>query len=162
MIPGKHPFMILQFPLIKTKPKSDLVDKLKFFNEDGFIERIFGTFIINSSYENEVFRSKIIFDTGAVITLLPGIILNHLENVNTIPHTMWGIIENEECKIIVDLCKINIQLIDKFANISPPITILAGFSRNPKVPILLGMKGMLSKYKYEFNPSINIFSLEIK
>lgn len=153
--------MILQFPLVKIKPKSDLVDKFKLFDEEGFIERIFGTFVIQNENKEEIFKSKIIFDTGAVITLLPGVILKHLGDITTVPHTMWGIIEKEECRIIVDLCRISIQLIDSFGEKSSPMNILVGFSRDSKTPALLGMKGLLAIHNYQFNHKNNIFSIEL-
>ena len=153
--------MLLQFPLVKIKPKSYLVDKFKLFNEEAFIERIFGTFIVQNENKEEIFKSKIIFDTGAVITLLPGAILKHLGDIKTVPHTMWGIIEKVECRIIVDLCRVSIQLIDSFNKTSSPINILVGFSRDSKTPALLGMKGILATHNYQFDHEKNIFSIEL-
>ena len=51
--------MLLQFSLVKIKPKSDLVDKFKLFNEEAFIERIFGTFIVQNENKEEIFKSKL-------------------------------------------------------------------------------------------------------
>lgn len=153
--------MFLQFPLVKIKPKSDLVDKFKLFDEEAFIERIFGTFVIQNETKEEIFKSKIIFDTGAVITLLPGAILKHLGDIKTVPHTMWGIIEKEECRIIVDLCRVSIHLIDTFGKTSSPINIMVGFSREPNTPALLGMKGLLATHDYQFDHKKNIFSIEL-
>ena len=74
---------------------------------------------------------------------------------------MWGIIEKVECRIIVDLCRVSIQLIDSFNKTSSPINILVGFSRDSKTPALLGMKGIIANHNYQFDHEKYIFSIEL-
>ena len=105
-------------------------------------------------------RTKGIIDTGAIFSLLPGHLLTQYENIYTVAHTMWGIIDSEECRIDVDVGIIPVILNSESGQSSPVINITAAFAKEIKIPILLGMKGFLAEYSYAFNSQKRIFTID--
>jgi hypothetical protein len=83
--------------------------------------------------------------------------MTQFSNLKTVSHEMLGIVDTKECKIEVELAIIPIILKDDFNNCSPPILTTVAFAKKIKVPILLGMKGLLANYSYSFDAKNKLF-----
>ena len=66
--------MILQFPVVHLEPKTDLSEKLVQLDRSSALERIIGTILLYDQSDRLVFKTDAVIDTGATITLLPGMI----------------------------------------------------------------------------------------
>lgn len=152
--------MELRFDLIQIDPLGDLGDKLIRLDTDPRIDRILADIIIEiKTPRNETIELQGFIDTGAIFTLLPGKILDDFPNLQTEPHTMWEVINKQECKFRVELGKIQIRFKDKDDQISQPIDIIAAFAMLERVPILLGMKNLLSILNFSYNKDQKVLSI---
>ena len=89
---------------------------------------------------------KAIVDTGAILSLFPQKLLNFYPGLETVDHTLWGIVDSAECHLSSKLANINVRLVDKNGQKSKKINIIGSFSSNVKITVLLGMKGILESY----------------
>lgn len=154
--------MDLQFPIKRILPKHDFQNKMKELGFDPFVERILVNFELLNSQRESIFSSNAIFDTGALFSLLPGSILNEFEDIKTIPHTVYGIIDTEECTLDCKLAKVEVRFKDSKNKVSGPIPILVAFSQRENVPYLIGMKGILSNKNISGIMNEKFFILKIK
>lgn len=149
--------MELEFNLLKIHPKNDLASKFEKLHHSPFIQRIYTSVDLFDSQSKLIYSTEGIIDTGATVSIFPGEILDELNLKNLEYHTMWGIVNKKECQIIVDLAEVSIQLVDTTNKRSNFLKIVAGFTRDVKVPILLGMKSFLEKYSYSYDIDSNKF-----
>lgn len=154
--------MELRFPITKVIPKKDLQQKLSNLELDPTVDRIFVGFDILDDKNEIILSSNAIFDTGAPFSLLPASLLEEFNELQTIPHTIHGILDTEECQIEASLAKINIQFKDRYGNHSSPVQILVAFSSQENVPYLIGMKGILSQSHISILIDSETFILNIK
>lgn len=92
-----------------------------------------------------------IIDTGATITLIP---LSIWQDINTeiiADHLVSGIISNEECKVPVKIAKVRIIIFDLSGNCTDELEITSYLSLLENVPLLLGFKDLLSRFKVCFD-----------
>lgn len=147
------------FKIRSIEPKSDLTDKLSTLGFTKYIQRM----IINIEFLDEsnkpTFFSSAIFDTGAPISLLPSSILQFIKHSESIPHTIHGIVNNDECQLDAVLTRVPIQIIDIHDNRMPVLEIPIAFVDNENIPNLIGMKGILDNNKITFAIQNNEFIL---
>jgi hypothetical protein len=157
---GKHRFMQLKVSLNEIEPKSDLKSKLMQLGITPITERIFIPIQILNLDKSLLLETKAVVDTGAIFSLLPGYLLTQFSNLQTVSYEMWGILDAKECKIEVELANIPIILKDDSNNYSPIVLITTAFAKKVKVPILLGMKGLLANYSYSFDAKNKLFMID--
>ncbi len=159
MMERQH-YMELTFKLTKIHPKNDLAVKFNRLGYESSIQRIFASINLFNSGLEVVYSTEGIIDTGAAISIFPGEIFKELQVKKYETHTMWGIINKKECHIVVDIAELFIQLIDINELESQKIKVLAGFTRQTKVPILIGMKSILEKYSYSYTKELSKFKIK--
>ncbi|HUY00903.1 MAG TPA: hypothetical protein VMV49_15180 [Candidatus Deferrimicrobium sp.] len=152
--------MQLKVSLNEIEPKSDLKSKLMQLGIAPLTERIFIPIQILNIDKTLLLETKAVVDTGAIFSLLPGYLLTQIPNLQTISYEMWGIVDTKECKIEVELANIPVILKDDSNNCSPVVLITAAFAKKVKVPILLGMKGLLANYSYSFDAKNKLFMID--
>jgi hypothetical protein len=54
-----------------------------------------------------------------------------------------------------------IKLVDENGQMSLPVWIPIAFAKSDRIPLLLGMKGFLSDYPYQFDPVHSLFTIEL-
>lgn len=151
--------MELTFKLTNIHPKNDLASKFKRLGYESSIQRIFASINLFNSDLEAIYSTEGIIDTGATISIFPGEIFKELEVKSYETHTMWGIVNKRECQIIVDIAELYIQLVDINENASKMIKVLAGFVRDTKIPVLIGMKSVLENCSYSFNNESKFFKI---
>ena len=125
-----------------------MAGKLEKLGQSPYLERILATVSQLSSDGIEILNTTAVFDTGAVLSLFPAIVLSRMGNLTSVKHTMWGIINKDECRITVDLAVVPIRLQDKNGGVLPTMKVLAGFVKEQNVPSLLGMKSFLAEVSF--------------
>ena len=158
---GTRFFIKLEFKIEKIRADPPLEMKLNHFSRNPFIHRIYAKIVIMKPDGGEIRPITGIIDTGAIFSLFPSYILNYFPEINKISHTIWGIMDSPECHLLAELACIDIKLMDKNGIKSKPVNILASFSSNTKVPVLLGMKDLLESYDSKIIQNKAIFEIEI-
>ncbi len=151
--------MILQFRIQKIKPKSPLAQKLQSVDQKTEIHRILAKVTFIKPDSSSTIAIDAIFDTGAIFSLFPGTLLNEYPDIKYETHTLWGIVDAPECQVKTRMATVPIKLIDNEGNESPILTILGAFSEITDIPALLGMKNLLVRYPYHFDPIEETFTL---
>ena len=87
-----------------------------------------------------------IVDTGAFISLIPRSIRENVCHEKIARHTVKGIVPKKECSIDVIIGRIKLRLIDE-ENESDEIEIYAYLALTDEVPLIIGFKDLLTKFK---------------
>lgn len=103
-----------------------------------------------------------IIDTGAYISLIPESIWKYLKRKELTKHKVKGLSIKPECAISVIIGKINCTLCDLNGNATKEQEIYAYLASTDKVPLILGFKDLLSKFKICFDYDRNVAFIEIK
>ena len=138
-----------------------MAGKLEKLGQSPYLERILATVSQLSSDGIEILNTTAVFDTGAVLSLFPAIVLSRMGNLTSVKHTMWGIINKDECRITVDLAVVPIRLQDMNGGVSPTRKVLAGFVKEQNVPSLLGMKSFLAEVSFRHAKGLRTFMIEL-
>lgn len=139
-------FMELRFPLKRIIPKSSIAEKFKALGENPEIHRIFGKVSFITSNNAALIPIDAIIDTGAIISLFPGVLLEEFPEIPYEEHTLWGIVNAPECQIKAKIAVVDVILIDKFGIKSNKLTIPVAFVETNDIQSLIGMKGILASY----------------
>ena len=153
--------MILSFPVTRIQPQKDMTTKLEMLGQSPYLERILGTISLLNLDGIEILNTTAIFDTGAVLSLFPAVALPNMGNLKSVKHTMWGIINKDECRMTVDLAVVPIRLQDMSGGVSSTMKVLAGFVKEHNVPSLLGMKSFLAEATFSHKRGSRIFTIEL-
>ena len=92
-----------------------------------------------------------IIDTGAYISLIPESIWKYLTREELTKHKVKGLSIKPECAIPVKIGKINCTICDLNGNATKKQKIYAYLASTDKVPLILGFKDLLSKFKICFD-----------
>ena len=153
--------MKLVFSIQKIKANPTLTSKFQNLQQDIYIHRIYAQFIFIKPDGTSSFPLRGIIDTGAILSLFPMKFLAFYPDLPTEDHTLWGIVDTPECHIQAKLGVIPIKLVDRDENTSQSLSILAAFSSNANLPILLGMKDLLGKFSSSIDNINQQFTIEI-
>jgi len=88
-----------------------------------------------------------LLDTGAFISLVPYDIWQDMEVDILTTYEMRGVVPKKECKVNVDVGKIKCRIVDEFGNKSGEIETYTYLSRTNRVPLIIGFKGLLERFK---------------
>ncbi|PKP56299.1 MAG: hypothetical protein CVT88_02410 [Candidatus Altiarchaeales archaeon HGW-Altiarchaeales-1] len=92
-----------------------------------------------------------IIDTGAPISLIPLDVWNNSDVKILAEHRAYGINTKEECTIPVKVGKVKCILVDEEGNQSEEMEILSYLALTNTVPIILGFKDLLERFKLCFD-----------
>jgi hypothetical protein len=97
-----------------------------------------------------------IIDTGAHTSVIPLSIWKKLVYKTTGDYKMYGLSKKEECSVPVSIGKITCIIVDETANQSKELSIFAFLAKTDQVPVIIGFKDILEKFKLvsNFNESI--------
>lgn len=87
-----------------------------------------------------------IIDTGAHTSLVPFDIWSICKTKILVNHHVRGLVPKKECKIDVQVGELTAKLIDR-RNLSKQYKFLGYFAPTNEVPLILGFKELLSKFK---------------
>jgi len=130
-------------------------------SENIEIIRLKSLVIFKRSDEIIEYRDAII-DTGAYISLIPESIWKYLKRIDLTKHKVKGLSIKPECAIPVIIGKIICTLCDLDGNTSKEQEIYAYLASTDKVPLILGFKDLLSKFKICFDYDQNEAYIETK
>ena len=136
--------MELKFPIRNINPKKAFSDKIVALGLKPTIQRIIVSIdILNTKGEN-FFSVDGIFDTGAPFCLLPVSIMKDMGDLQTVSHTVHGIVDTPACRISAELAVMSLRFRDP-NNVSPSVKVLTAFV-DEEVPVyIIGMKGILNE-----------------
>lgn len=98
------------------------------------------------------------FDIGAGISLFSKQVGEEVGLHKFVSHELSGIALKRECVVPVKISKVRVRLLDIEGRTSPEFTIWAAFVEQP-VPQVIGMKGVINRFKFESDPSNRKFYL---
>mgnify|MGYP001614353185 FL=1 len=100
--------------------------------------------------DGSLFIRRTVVDTGAVVSLLPMSIWKQLDIKFFGYHIIKGVVKRESCSIPVKTGFIETKVIDE-QNETPTFTSLVYCADSNEVPLILGIKDALDKFKIEIN-----------
>ncbi|MFQ6062629.1 MAG: hypothetical protein ACE5J9_05585 [Methanosarcinales archaeon] len=103
-----------------------------------------------------------LFDTGAHTSLIPLSIWQNIETDMIIDHEIHGVLSKKECTIPVKFANICLMIHDMENNCTKPLKIHAYLSLMENVPLLIGFKDLLIKFKVCFDYEEDIAFIEEK
>jgi len=102
-----------------------------------------------------------IVDTGAYVTLIPKSIWKNLEIEKITEHEITGLSIKPECAIPVIIGKTCCSLIDENGGTTGELKFHSYLALTDKVPLIIGFKDLLSKFKVCFNYENNKAYIEV-
>lgn len=106
-------------------------------------------------------RFRAIVDTGAPVTLLPKRMWRNAAHVALGRVRVGGISKREECRIPAMLAELDCSLLDGATRIGP-LRFHAFLADSDNVPALLGMSGLLEKFRIVVDVTGNEAYLEMR
>ncbi|MFQ5892026.1 MAG: hypothetical protein ACE5HW_04455 [Candidatus Methanofastidiosia archaeon] len=103
-----------------------------------------------------------ILDTGAHTSLIPNEIWKNIETEELAAHYIRGIIHKEECTLPVKVAKVKGIILDSKGNQSGDMKFHAFLCSTDDVPLILGIKDLLSEFKIVLDVSQYYGYLEVK
>ena len=105
---------------------------------------------------------KAIIDTGAHISLIPQYMWKELNIENLGKYEVRGISNKPECNIPSIIGKLGIIIQDRYGNSTKKLKIHSCLALTNEVPLILGFKDLLSKFKVCFDYDQNEAYIETK
>ena len=102
-----------------------------------------------------------IIDTGVFISLIPLSIWENVEYGKIARHSVKGIVPKKECSVDVIIGRIKVKLIDE-ENESDEMEIYAYLAMTDEVPLIIGFKDLLSRFRVCFDYCENEAFIEEK
>lgn len=93
-----------------------------------------------------------IVDTGAHTTLIPLSLWKRLQVNLLADHHVRGLVPKEECKLAVKVGWVAAVIIDPKGNQTGEIKLRAFLASTDEIPIIVGFKDLLDKFKVCFDP----------
>ena len=102
-----------------------------------------------------------LIDTGAHTTIIPKKIWSDLSIKKIAKHYVRGLIPKEECKLDIEVGEVEILVCDKVKHTNK-MQILSYLALVDNIPLILGFKDLLSKFKVCFDYNQNVAFIETK
>ena len=102
-----------------------------------------------------------LIDTGAHTTIIPKKIWSDLSINKIAEHYVRGLIPKEECKLDIDVGEVEILICDKIKHTNK-MKILSYLAPVDNIPLILGFKDLLSKFKICFDYEQNVAFIKTK
>ncbi|MFQ6062939.1 MAG: hypothetical protein ACE5J9_07165 [Methanosarcinales archaeon] len=153
--------MVVEFTKIKLYHKEILVEELLNKLPDyGGISRIITLIKFKTSLGEWSKSYEALIDTGAHISVIPSNIWISTRYEWLATHKMYGIVPREECELPVDIGKLICVLIDREGNFSNAIEIRAYLAPSDEIPLVIGFKDLLEKFKLNISVPEDEYYLE--
>jgi len=154
--------MILEYPLRKISKNNRVGNALKSVFEEPISDSITIEIPISFSLEGNEWTNEYIckVDSGAYMTLLPESAFSKLKPTRWIPYQLYGVVNTPECQINCKISKVKAKLKSPNNKESPIFELWVSFAESDNIPLLLGMLGILDKFKSTLNPIENIWTIE--
>ena len=124
-----------------------LLAKIQYINIDGSKSKVY----------------KPIVDTGAHTSILSARIWQNIKfEIKTENAWLSGINDHEECRIEAMIANVEGILSDDIGNCTKPLKFLAFLAKTDRVPLLIGVAGILEKYHLYWDYQNNITYLQKK
>ena len=104
--------------------------------------------------------SQAIIDTGAYTSLFPLSLWQDLEVKIISDHFVRGLVPKKQCKIDVKIGWISCKIIDRQGNLTPEIKFRAFLALIDDIPLILGFKDLLDKFRLIISPIEKIGFIE--
>lgn len=105
---------------------------------------------------------RAIIDTGAHISLVPFSIWKNAKVEHITDHYLQGVIPKKDCTIPVSIGRVSCVLLDRQGNVSSELEMLAYLALTDEIPLVLGFKDLLSRFKVCFDYDKREAYIEIK
>ena len=116
-------------------------------------------FVQNENYSDPF---KAILDTGAHISLIPQYMWKNLIIENLGKYEVRGISNKPECNIPSIIGRLEIIIQDRIGNSTKKLKIHSCLALTNEIPLILGFKDLLSKFKIYFHYDKNEAYIETK
>ena len=150
----------LTYRLLDALFRDDAINSIRrVFQEDlgkSVFFRVFANFKSTNGEWHGLF--PMIYDTGAIITLLPSRMSKLLKVSKYAKASLRGISPKPELK--VRLCKLTLKLQDENGNQSPELPVWSAIALRDDVPFILGMKYLVIKHSLATEKKNMTFSLD--
>lgn len=145
----------LSFPFEKTLPSADFTDRIyeESKTEFGLLTSVPILARFKKPDGSWTRRIVMVFDTGATISLLPKYVGVQLSVQRYVSHRLIGIAKRKECEIPVKIAQVVMRIEDMYGVTSPELQVWVAIAERDDVPIVLGMKGIMSNFRFEADPS---------
>ena len=154
--------MILEFPLRKISKNNRVGNALKSaLNEilpDSYSVEIPITLSIDGNYWTNEYICKV--DSGAYMTILPQSAFQVLKKTKWIPYQLYGVLNTPECQINCKIASVKAKIKSPDNTESPSFDLWVAFAESENIPLLLGMLGILDRFKSNLNPKQKTWSIE--
>lgn|GEM_PF-1506351 len=101
---------------------------------------------------------RMIYDTGAVVSLLPASYYNLLEIRKSAPARLGGVTAETEVK--VRLARLKFRFVDLNENTSPDLEAWFAIAERDDVPRIIGLKDVSTTHKLVVNAKNGVFTME--
>lgn len=128
-------------------------------DEEYVLTRLMGWVVFKtaSSWSNP---KDALIDTGAHTSILPKSIWKGVKTEKLGSYDIQGISNKPECRIPCEVGRITAKFIDESGNASCEAEMQAFLALTDEVPLIIGFKDLLSKFKVCFDRMKNIAYLE--
>ena len=116
-------------------------------------------FLKSNNTATRIFKAKI--DTGAFMSLFPYPAFKELNIEDYVRYTLYGINRIPECAVECAISKCRFVLVDSEGKKSKELSTWVAFALTEDIPSLIGMKGILDSYNFNFDSKQKQFSLII-
>lgn len=99
-------------------------------------------------------------DTGAHTSIIPLSIWQDIKTDILIDHEIHGIVRKKECSIPVKFANIELKIHDLEGNFTNTLKVHVYLSLMENVPLLIGFRDLLTKFKVYFDYTENIAHIE--
>lgn len=96
-----------------------------------------------------------IIDTGAHTSIIPLEIWQDMETKILADHHVRGISPKKECYVDIKIARVKAVLFDENGNATPELEIFTYLALDENIPLILGFKTLLDKFKLCFDYKAN-------
>ncbi len=121
----------------------------------AYVYRVLVSFRTKTSWTNSF---TLIYDTGAVVSLLPAMFYNLLGVEKSVPIKLSGIAPEVEVK--AKLTRANLRLHDALGKTSPVLEAWVAIAEKDHVPLILGLKDISDAHDFRVDSRKKMFYLD--
>ncbi len=148
----------LTYGITETPFREDIRESVRrVFNKEignSTVYRVIGYLKTTHGWTNPF---RMIYDTGAVVSLLPLRFYRLLEVEKYAPITLMGV--SPDVRLKAGLTRATVKLEDTNTNVSPDIELWIAIAERDDVPAVLGLKDFSEFHELTVDPKKNTFSL---
>ena len=149
----------LSYEISQTEFKREAAESAKkTFGLDlgtGYVYRVAASFKTDSGWTSPF---TMIYDTGAVISLVPSLFQDLLGVKRFVPIKLSGI--SPDAEVGAKLTRTNLKLIDAQGKTSPSIEAWIAVADKINVPLILGLKDVSDTHGFRVDPKKKMFYLD--